>query len=129
MSNLTPELQKQIEQEAIDATKDRKDTDFDIGWNQGYEKGYEAAGIKYALKWQAAEASAKERGKIITTLNNRLTNIETALKEAEQRAERYEKALRGILETTPTVSGANTMRFIAREALTPKTTTDDTVNE
>lgn len=122
MSKITPELQKQIENEAIDATKACKDTDFDIGWNQGYEKGYEAAGEKYALKWQ----------------------------EAEQRAARYEKALKAIRdwqlpdtgkfwndpELTPmsyeACYGSNGvrdyMRALANEALTPKQTTDDTVN-
>lgn len=76
---LNEQLKAKISDEAIEATKDRKDTDFDIGWNQGYEKGYEAAAEKYAELWQGSEASAKSRGEIITQLNNRLTNMETAL--------------------------------------------------
>lgn len=116
MSKLTPELQKQIEQEAIDATKDRKDTDFDIGWNQGYEKGYEAAGEKYALKWQEAEQKIKEltqwkkeaswlldpllewgQGRKDIPLGNDITKeiLRRAklFTEAEQKAELYEKTL------------------------------------
>lgn len=58
---------------------------------------YEIGAEKYAEKWQAAEA----------------------------RAERYYKALKEILCMTPTVTGANNMRYIARQAITPKTSTDE----
>lgn len=113
------QLQKQIEQEAIDGTKVRAESEGDIGWNQGYELGYEAAGEKYAMQWQ----------------------------EAQQLVERYEKALKFILkwEFPPTGQfwdidklqpmsyaacyGSNGerdfMRNVANEALTPKTGSDE----
>lgn len=121
-TNLTPELQSQIEQEAESRTARLNDNnDFQGGIIQGNKDGYEAGAEKYALKWQ----------------------------EAEQRAERYEKALKDIAmqktceeteadEDIPIGSDGKRMGDIemgydccietAREALTPKQTTDDTVN-
>lgn len=99
---LNGQLQKQIEQEAIDGTKVRVESEGDVGWNQGYERGYEAVGEKYAEKWQ----------------------------EAEQRAERYEKALKEIANLTIVIGSprGNEVYKIATKALTPKTGSDDTAN-
>lgn len=94
---LKEQLQKQIEQEAIDGANAKGNTDYAYGWNKGYEAGYEAAGEKYAEKWQAAEA----------------------------RAERAEKALREILALRKSVGAAYDMQIIAIEALNPKTSTDE----
>lgn len=106
---LNKQLQDQIEQEAIDGTKVRAESEGDIGWNQGYERGYEAAGEKYAEKWQ----------------------------EAQQLVERYEKALkeiqakaqRGIFPHLPVeIMGAQMCIEIDQyvtDLLTPKTGSDD----
>lgn len=66
---LNEQLSDQIEQEAESNTLHFKDVnDYDAGRIGGYKEGYEAAGVHYAALWQ----------------------------EAEQRAERAEKALREV---------------------------------
>lgn len=99
MSKLTPELQKQIEQEAEQYESATQ--------HEGLGPAiYVDGAIAYAEKWQAAEA----------------------------RAGRYEKALRQlrehILRCHKVLTNPNglVMLPIIDEALTPKTTNDDTVN-
>jgi hypothetical protein len=107
---ITPELQTQIEQEADAITAKLKDnTDYQAGYSKGYEDGYIAAGGKYGIKWTAAE----------------------------QRAERYEKALKlvqqmaknGIFPHLPVETmGAQMCIEIDRhitDFLTPKSSTDE----
>lgn len=92
---MTPELQKQIEQEA------KKEAEKLKGrvpiYRYGYEAGHCDAAEKYAALWQAAEA----------------------------KAERYEKALREIYGHAGFVPHKHEMITIAREALTTKTSTDE----
>lgn len=110
MSNLTTELQKQIEQEAKAEAK--KLTCRVPMFKFGYEGGYGDAGEKYAVKWQ----------------------------EEKELRERYEKALReiqakakyGIFPHLPVETMGAQMcieidRYIT-ELFTPKQTNDDTVN-
>lgn len=52
---LSPELQKQIEQEAKAAQHTYPGTDYGHGFNKGYDSGYKLTGEKYADKWQEAE--------------------------------------------------------------------------
>lgn len=66
MKTLTPELQKQIEQEAEANTLNFKDNnDYQGGIIQGYKDGYEVAGDKYAELWQTAEARADRAEKAL----------------------------------------------------------------
>lgn len=92
MSNLAPELQKQIDQEAKAEAK--KLTCRVPMFKFGYEGGYGDAGEKYAIKWQ----------------------------EEKELRERYEKALKEIWSLVP---AKHDMISIAREALTPKLTTNE----
>lgn len=104
---LSSELQVQIEQEAEDRTARLKDNnDFQAGIIQGNKDGYEAAGEKYSLKWQ----------------------------QAEQRAERYEKALKEIRKWELATGAKIKVKHLdilkeimqtVNEALTPKQTTDE----
>lgn len=133
-TSLTLELQKQIKQEAKSSA-----ADFcyhpGSSENEDLESAYVTGASKYTALWQAAEASAKARGEIITQLNNRLTNIETALREAEAKADRHEKALKEILsQLAPLclkthIAWRNTAIELCNEALTPKQTTDDQEND
>lgn len=96
---LTKELQTQIEQEAEAATiKMPENNDYQAGIIKGYQEGYEAAGEKYAALMEQAEA----------------------------RAERAEKALREICgQGGQLIPAKHDMITIAREALTPKTGSDE----
>lgn len=95
---LNKQLQSQIEQEAEENTSHFKDNnDYQAGYIQGYKDGYEVSGVKYAELWQAAE----------------------------EKAERYEKALREIIGYNGNgVPHKHEMISIASEALTPKASTD-----
>lgn len=98
---LSKQLQKQIEQEAKVGQHTYPGTDYGHGFNKGYDSGYKIAGEKYATLWQAAEV----------------------------RAERYEKALKEIYGHAGFVPHKHEMITIAREALTPKTSTDEQTEE
>jgi hypothetical protein len=65
MSNtLSPELHKQIEQEADVITARMNDrNDYDAGKIKGFEDGYIKAGDKYALKWEQAEQLIEQMAK------------------------------------------------------------------
>lgn len=91
-TNLAPELQTQIEQEAAKL--------YPLIGHVKKKIGYETGAKKYAEKWQ----------------------------EAEARADRYEKALKEIYGHAGFVPHKHEMITIAREALTPKTSIDDTAN-
>lgn len=67
MSNThSPELQKQIEQEADAITAKLKDNnDYQAGYSKGYEDGYIAAGGKYGIKWSAAEQQLEQMAKAL----------------------------------------------------------------
>lgn len=101
------QLSDQIEQEAEANTLHFKDVnDYDAGRIGGYKEGYEAAGVKYAALWQ----------------------------EAEQRAERAEKALREFADrlnehcTRQGVYSAGIHKIhdeMKSFALTPKTSDDE----
>lgn len=53
MTTLTPELQKQIEDEALELTaKLRTNNDYSTGYSQGLENGYEKGATAYAGKAQ-----------------------------------------------------------------------------
>jgi hypothetical protein len=86
----------------------------------GYEAGYGDAGEKYAELWQSSEASAKSRGEIITKLNNRLTNLETALREIAEGNCDYEST--GYVKS---VHSTECKACMAKAALNPKPTTDE----
>lgn len=99
---LNEQLQAQIEQEAKDEAK--KMTARVPAFRIGYEAGHYDAAEKYALKWQ----------------------------EAEQKATRYEKALKEIQAKVrktifPAQACTDFDRYIT-ELLTPKQTTDDAAN-
>lgn len=149
---LSQEIRQQIENEAIDGTKDRAENDFSVGWNQGYEKGYEGAGEKYAEKWQAAEWRVKELEqwkKEAAALLNPLLEYGQAhfplgrsitqellrraklYKEAEQRATAHENTLKLLMgyfvkchnnSETPDLL---TVIHSIDEAITPKASTDE----
>lgn len=95
---LNEQLQKEMEQEA--KAEVAKITDRIPAYKFGYEDGYYDAGQKYAAKWQ----------------------------EAQRRADRYEKALKEIYGHAGFVPNKHEMITIAREAITHKTGSDDTVN-
>jgi hypothetical protein len=81
---LNEQLQKQIEREG-----DGRAEGFETKLLASVAKiEYEIGAETYAELWQASEVSAKERGEIITQLNNRLTNLETALREIQAKAKR-----------------------------------------
>lgn len=96
---LNEQLQKQIEQEADDLATNSEKPD---GFRFGLEDGYIPGATKYAEKWQH---------------------------EKELR-ERYEKALNAILNTNHDNHERVILKVksLATEALTPKTSTDDTDN-
>lgn len=92
---LNEQLQKDIDLEAKAEAK--KMTARVPIFRHGYEAGWYDAGDKYAALWQAAE----------------------------EKAARYEKALKEITELHQSVSGAYQMIEIANKALTPKTGEDE----
>lgn len=98
-TNLTPELQKQIEQEG-----DQRSEGFETKLLASIAKTeYEIGAEIYAEKWQRAERKAERYEKALTLI--------------EQMSDPgdYYKAICD-------------MKAIASEALTPKQPTDDTVN-
>lgn len=93
---LNEQLKQQIATDAEELTKGFKDTnDFAAGVIQGYKDGYEVAGEHYAALWLAAE----------------------------EKAEKYEKALKRINDTGWTL-GIQGCINVAYKALTPKTGED-----
>lgn len=98
---LKEQLKQQIATDTETNTRDFKDTnDYDTGVIQGYKEGYEIAGEHYAEKWQ----------------------------EAEERAERAEKALNLIAQFSDPGDhwiAICKMKSIAVDALTPKTGSDE----
>lgn len=148
-TNLTPELQKQIIKEANSSAANFH---YYPGSEQFEDMGsaYETGAFKYAEKWQEAEQKIKELTqwkKEATLLLGPLLEWEQAQKdiplgysitrellrraklctEAEQRAERYEKALREIKKGLNWIENSRELDII-HEALTPKTTTDGSAN-
>lgn len=119
MSNLTPELQAQIEQEGNGRAEGFETKLLASVAKTEYEIGAET----YAVKWQAAEAEKVK-------LNRMLKSAVDTGKKAIDRAERYEKALNTILNTNHDnyERVICKVKTIAAEALTPKQTTDDTAN-
>lgn len=107
-TNLTPELQKQIEQEGgIEA---KKLTCRVPMFKFGYESGYGDAGEKYALKWQGAE-------QLIDEVTEKITDLMDFVAEAK-----------GQISDEEIISQVRKSLPVLLEALTPKTTTDDTAN-
>lgn len=125
-TNLTPELKKQIEQEAAKYESATQ--------HEGLGPAIYADGaIAYAECWQTAEADKVK-------LNRMLKSAVDTGKKAIERAERYEKALReiqakakqGIFPHLPVETMGAQMcieidRYIT-ELFTHKTSTGDTVN-
>ena len=69
---LSHELQKQIENEAVEGQKAHPYDDYDHGYNNGYERGYEAAGEKYGQLHETALARAERAEKALREFANKL---------------------------------------------------------
>lgn len=140
---LTEQLQTRIEQEAEANTLHFKDVnDYDAGRIGGYKEGYEAAGVHYGALWQTAEQWKKEASLLLNPLlewgqaqkdmplgvsiTAEILRRAKLWQAAEEKAARYEKALKEILEHIKT-HRANEMgiALVISEALTPKTSEDE----
>lgn len=99
MSNtISPELQKQIEQEADVITSRMNDrNDYDAGKIKGFEEGYIKAGEKYAEKWQEAERRATEVIEKVTDLMDFVAEAKGHISDKEIISQ-VRKSLPGLLE-------------------------------
>lgn len=130
ITSLTPELTTQIEQYAKELTSGFQNTnDYERGIIQGYKEGYEDAGEKYACKWQETEKMMEKMAKAMDTLSkisgiyidhNGLADINNIEGVKELIKDSNKLSIKAL-------SDYNVYKQKA-EALTPKQTTDDTVN-
>lgn len=107
---MTPELQKQIEQEAKAGQHTYPGTDYGHGFNKGYDSGYKFAAEKYADLWQAAERRAER--------------AEKALKEFARQIKMHCNKM-GIRSVVIQCIANRMEELDITEALTHKTSTDE----
>lgn len=143
---LNKQLQEQIE---LEAKADAKKLTGRVPiFRMGYESGYYDGAEKYAELWQAAEQWKREAKLLLDPLlewgqaqkdiplgisiTSEILRRAKLWQAAEAKAARYEKALKEIINQANFSPGnswqdiAFQMKCVATDALTPKTSTDDT---